>query len=133
MRKIVLVGMCSVVLAAVLAGVGASASPSDDVFRGSWTSIDIDGSHQMLDIRGSGQSGHYAMVLFDDSATLACDGSPVRFQGSGLVDGNSLLMTGAITCIPGGNPLQGRISIRFVYNPGTDTLTDDFGVTWYRA
>ena len=133
MRRIVLVGMCSLVLVAAVLGVGASASPNDDVFRGSWTSIDTDGSHQTLDIRGSGKSGHYAVVLFDDSATRSCHGSPARFQGPGLADGNSLLVTGTITCMPGGNPLKGRISIRFVYHPRTDTLTDDSGVTWYRA
>lgn len=133
MRRIVLVGMCSVVLAAVVLAVGASASPRDDLFGGSWTSIDIDGSHQTLKIRGSGQSGHHAMVLFDDSATTACDGSPARFKGSGLVDGDSLLMTGTLTCMPGGNPLRFRVSLGFVYNPETDTLTDDSGVTWHRA
>jgi hypothetical protein len=133
MRRIVLVGMCSVVLAAVFLGVGAAASPHDDVFQGSWRSIDIDGSHQTLDIQGSGQSGHHAMVLLDDSATAACQGSPARFQGSGLVDGDSLLMTGTLTCMPGGNPLRGRTSLGFVYKPGTDTLSDDSGVTWYRA
>ena len=132
-RRIMLVGMCSLVLAAVVPGVGASASPPDSVFRGSWTSIDNDGSHQTLDIRGSGRSGHYAMALFDDSATLACQGAPARFQGSGVVDGNSLIMTGAIACKPGGNPLKGRISIRFVYRSGTDTLVDDSGVRWYRS
>ena len=133
MRRIVLVGMCLLVLAAVVPGVGASASPGDDLFRGSWTSIDIDGSHQTLDIRGSGRSGHYAVVLFDDSATVSCHGSPARLQGSGLAEGNTLFVTGTLTCMPGGNPLRGRISISFVYNPGTDTLTDEFGVTWYRA
>ena len=133
MRRIALVGVCSLVLAVVVLGVPASASPRDDVFRGSWTSIDNDGSRQTMDIRGSGQSGHYAMVLFDASATASCHGSPARFQGPGVADGNRLVMTGALTCKPGGNPLKGRISIGFVYNPATDTLTDDFGVTWYRA
>ncbi len=133
MRRIVLVGMCSVVLAAVVLAVGASASPRDDVFRGSWTSIDIDGSHQTLKIRGSGQSGHHAIVLVDDSATTACHGSPARFKGSGLVDGDRLLMTGTLTCMPGGNRLRGRTFLGFVYDPGAETLSDDSGVTWYRA
>jgi hypothetical protein len=133
MRRIVLVAMCSLVLAAGALGGGASASPTNDVFLGSWISIDTDGSHQTLDIRGSGQSGHYAVVLFDDSATVGCHGSPARFQGAGLAEGNSLLVTGTLTCLPGGNPVKGRISIRFVYHPGTDTLSDESGVTWYRA
>jgi hypothetical protein len=133
MRRIVLVGMCSVVLAMVVLSAGASASSHDDEFRGSWTSIDHDGSHQTLDVRGSGQQGHYAMFLFDDSATVACDGTPAHVQGSGVVDGNRLVLTGPLTCTPGGNPLPFLISFGFEYDPGTDTLTDDSGVTWYRA
>jgi hypothetical protein len=50
-----------------------------------------------------------------------------------VVEGERLLMTGTLTCIPGGNPLQGRTSLGFVYDPGTDTLSDDSGVTWYHS
>jgi hypothetical protein len=111
-----------------------SAWARGDVFLGTWTSIDLDGSHQTLDVRGSGQEGHHAMFLFDDSATRNCDGTPAHAQGSGVVDGNRLVMTGQLTCVPGGNPLRGfQISFGFQYDPGTDTLTDDSGVTWYRA
>lgn len=92
--------------------------------------MDLDGSHQTLDVRGS---GHHAMFLFDESATTACNGTPAHVQGSGVVDGNSLVMTGPLTCVPGGNPLRGPVSLGFQYDPGTDTLTDDSGVTWYRA
>ena len=42
-------------------------------------------------------------------------------------------MTGTLTCMPGGNPLRFRISVGFVYDPATDTLTDEFGVTWFRG
>ena len=133
MRKVVLVAICSLVLAGVAMGAGAAASPQDDVFRGSWTSIDNDGSHQTLDIQGSGRGGHHAMFYFDDAATGQCDGSPAHAQGSGEVDGNTLVMTGTLTCMPGGNPLRFRLSITFEYDPGTDTLTDDFGVLWHRA
>jgi len=88
MRKIVLVGICSVVLVTVPLGAGAWASPHDDVF-GAWTSIDTsDGSHQTLDIRGSGRSGHRAMVLFDDATSGACSPSPASVQGSGVVGGD---------------------------------------------
>jgi hypothetical protein len=133
MRKIVLVVICSLVLAGVAMGAGAAASPQDDVFRGSWTSTDNDGSHQTLDIQGSGQGGHHAMFLFDDFTSGACEGSPAHVQGAGVVDGDRLVMTGTLTCMPGGNPLRFRVSITFEYNPDTDTLTDDSGVTWYRA
>jgi len=133
MKTIALVATCSMMLALVAFGAAAAASAQDDVFRGSWTSIDFDGSHQTLDIQGSGRAGHHAMFAFDDSATTACHGSPAHFQGSGVVHGRSLVMTGTLTCIPGGNPFGGRISIGFVYDSATDTLTDDSGVTWYRA
>jgi Tol biopolymer transport system component len=114
-------------------GAPAPASPKDEVFLGTWTSIDVDGSHQTLDIQGSGLGGHLVMSIFDDSATTACGGSPGRLEGSGAVNGESLLMTGTLTCIPGGNPLAGPTSLRFVHDPGTDTLTDESGVTWHRA
>jgi hypothetical protein len=133
MRKIVIVALCSMVLGEFALGVTAMASPQGDVFRGSWTSIDIDGSHQTLDVEGLGRTGRHAMFLFDDSATTACHGSPAHLQGAGVVEGERLLMTGTLTCIPGGNPLRGRTSLGFVYDPGTDTLSDDSQVTWYRA
>lgn len=133
MQKNLLVIACSVVLAAAALGSPTAASPRDDEFRGTWTSIDIDGSHQKLDIGGSGRRGRHSMFLFDDSATTACGGSPAHVVGSGVVDGNRLLMRGTLTCKPGGNPLGGRTSIRFVYRPATDTLTDNSGVTWHRT
>src|SRR6185436_9480971 len=61
MRKVVVVAICSLVLAMVALGSAAGASARNDVFRGFWTSVDLDGSHQTLDIRGTGQSGHHAM------------------------------------------------------------------------
>ena len=103
-----------------------------DVFHGTWSSTDLDGSHQKLSIRGSGP-GIHAMRLYDDSASVACDGFPAHVQGTGSVEGNSLVMTGTLTCQPGGNWLADRISLSFTYSPGTDTLTDESGVTWVRS
>ena len=133
MRRVAVHAICSAILAAVLLAAPATASPGDDVFRGTWTSVDIDGSNQTLDIQGSGRTGHHAMFLFDDSATTSCGGSPAHAQGPGVVDGNTLVMTGTLTCKPGGNPLRFRIALGFHYHQGTDTLTDDAGVIWYRA
>jgi hypothetical protein len=127
-----LVATCLAVLGAVVMS-GATAAQLGDPFRGRWTSTDFDGSHQMLDIRGAGRTGHYALSLFDDSATTACEGSPAHLRGSGVVDGDSLVMTGTLVCRPGGNPLRFRTSLAFTYDPGTDTLTDESGVAWDRA
>ena len=42
-------------------------------------------------------------------------------------------MRGALVCLPGGNPIGGRIFFGFEYDAGTDTLTDVTGVEWQRA
>jgi hypothetical protein len=132
MRKFTLPAACAVILLLAPAGARSSASPSTDAFVGGWTSTDLDGSHQELSIRGSGQGTH-AVSLFDDAASVACDGSAAHFQGTGDAEGNSLTVTGTLTCQPGGNPLAGRIAIGFSYSPGTDTLTDESGVVWARS
>ena len=118
------------VLAAGLLGAPASASPGD--LAGTWTSVDTDGSNQVLNIRGSGTSS-YAIYLFDDSATGACGGSPGKLTGTGALEGSDLATTGTLVCVPGGNPLRFRIEYGFVYSSTDDTLTDDAGVVWSRS
>ena len=49
------------------------------------------------------------------------------------IRGDILLLTGVITCLPGGNLLRFRISVEFFYDAATDTMTDQFGVEWQRA
>jgi hypothetical protein len=132
MRKFMLLVTCAVAVTLAGAGTPSASSADTDVFQGTWTSTDLDGSQQQLDIRGSA-AGTHAVSLYDDSASVACGGSPAHVQGTGDVDGNSLVMTGTLTCQPGGNPLAGRISIGFTYSPGTDTLTDESGVIWVRS
>ena len=71
--------------------------------------------------------------LFDDSATSVCGGLPASVAGQGSTAGDTLTMTGVLTCRPGGNPLRFRITVEFVYSPGSDTLADSFGVIWQRT
>lgn len=99
---------------------------------GTWTSIDSDASHQMLDITGSGNRA-YSMVYVDDSATGACGGDPARLSGPGFVDGDSVFMVAVLVCYPGGNQLKERLTVGFHYDSGSDTLTDDFDIVWSRA
>lgn len=132
MRRSLFSALCClgfVVTSVLTASHAVAAHPS--VFRGMWTSTDLDGSNQTLRISGSGR-GAFGMFLFDDSATGACDGRPAHFVGSGRADGTLLVMRGALVCLPGGNPLRGRIAIAFNYSPGTDTLVDESGVSWQR-
>ena len=116
----------------VPATVAAAAGGGSGPLAGSWTSIDADGSHQTLDITGSGNRT-YAMVYVDDAATGACGGDPARLSGPGLVDGEDVLMVAALVCLPGGNDLRERLAIGFHYDSGTDTLVDDFDIVWSRA
>jgi hypothetical protein len=122
----------SVVIAAVGFAVAPSASAASGPLAGTWTSVDNDGSNQVLDISGSGNRA-YSMAYTDDAATGACGGDPARISGPGFVEGEDLLMVGSIVCLPGGNGLRERISIFFDYDAGSDTLTDDFGIVWQRA
>jgi len=107
------------------------ASGAAGPLSGTWTSTDNDGSSQVMKISGSGERA-YAITLIDFSATL-CDGAPALAVGAGSVveDGLSSLVTA--TCLPGGNVLRFRVPIDFEYDAGADTLTDSFGVVWYRA
>jgi len=132
MRKLMLLITCALALTLTATGPSSASPAHTDVFQGTWTSTDNDGSQQQLDIRGSAPGTH-AMSLYDDSASVACDGSPAHVQGTGSVEGTTLLMTGTLTCQPGGNWLTGRISLSFTYSPGTDTLTDESGITWVRS
>lgn len=131
MRKFMFLATCTLALT-LTPGAPSASGAGTDAFQGTWTSTDHDGSQQQLDIRGSA-TGLHAVRLYDDAATVACDGSPAHVQGTGDVDGNNLTLTGTLTCRPGGNPLIGRISIGFTYSPTNDTLTDESGVTWVRS
>ncbi len=131
MRRVLLAVTCAVILTTLSLGVASPASAKQGALSGTWTSIDTDGSSQQLDIMGSG-TRTYAMVLFDESATI-CGGSPAMVVGPGSVDGDGVQMSATVTCLPGGNPVRGRITLGFVYSPGTDSLTDETGVIWHRS
>ena len=120
----------SSILASASAGLAPPASAAQGPLAGSWTSTDSDGSNQTLEIRGSGHHV-YAMVYYDDSATGACDGSPARIPGRGLVDGDHVLQVGSLICLPGGKKF--KVQLGYTYDANTDTLTDDFGIVWHRA
>ena len=112
----------------------ATEPAAQQAFRGTWTSTDVDGSNQILWIRGSRQTGHYAVRLFDDAATAACAGAPARAQGSGIIEGETLTWTATVTCPgTGRGPATGRIGpLALTYDEATDTLVDDSGVVWHR-
>ena len=133
MRRRLVATLCSLAGAVFIVGLGAEAAEAGQggVFAGRWSSIDTDGSNQDLRVTGSGM-GSYGMFLYDDAAS-ACGGAPTLFVGSSHLDGDELVMVGALACQPGGNGLHGVVEIGFTYDPSDDTLTDFFGVTWTRV
>jgi hypothetical protein len=118
---------------ATLLGLGASpsayAAPSSP-FDGVWVSIDDDGSHQTLTVRGSAPSRR-AVTYYDDVATRACDGGAATIVGQGYLEGDALAFEGSLRCEAAGRPLRGVV-VSFQHNED-DTLTDDLGITWTRA
>lgn len=119
---------CGAALCAIQVGVIPAVSASTNRLDGRWTSTDTDGSHQRLDVRGSGAG---AVSLYDDAAGI-CAGAPARIPGTGAVNADVLTLTGVLVCVPGGPPI-GRVTVEFTYDASSDTLTDQFGVTWYRG
>jgi hypothetical protein len=117
------------VAVAMTASGPAGAAPGQVAFNGTWTSIDTDGSHQVMRISGGGQ--RRAIMLYDDSATSACQGQPALVSGAGVVDGPFLFSVVSVVCLPGGNPLRGRVE--FALMQSGDTLVDASGVVWTRA
>jgi hypothetical protein len=119
------------VLGGAVGAAPASAAPGD--LAGTWTSVDLDGSNQTLEVKGAG-SPVYALFLTDDLASSACGGLPATAVGPAVVDDNGLFMFATLVCRPGGNPIPGtRVELTFEYDAATDTLTDFSGVVWARA
>lgn len=107
------------------------ASAAELPFNGTWTSVDTDGSSQVLTVRGQG-AGSRAVALFDDAATV-CGGVPASVTGSAVIDGSLMILHAPISCRPGGNPVSGRVEVAFLYDEATDTLNDPSGVVWHRS
>jgi hypothetical protein len=115
----------------VVAGAASTVS-----FAGTWTSIDIfDGSAQFLSIRG-GTSPR--IVLIDTYASYcATHRAPsTLFVGTGtgtLKSGTVLAVRiGSAACGSFKVPLSIFTGLKYSYAVGPNTLTDTFGVTWYR-
>jgi hypothetical protein len=116
-----------------VAVVAPPATASGGQLAGTWTSVDTDGSHQTLRVRGAGTPG-YAVTLRDDFTSGVCGGPPAKLVGHGRALESGLLVVGTLVCLHGGNPVPGeRIVFEFLYDAAGDTLTDDSGVVWERS
>ena len=118
------------VMASMLA-MAPAASATGSVFAGTWISTDSDGSTQGLAVgRGSAPA-----VTYQDFYASSCDGggSPSTHfvaTGRGYVDGDTLW----VEFRNGGCGWHkiGPFPMALDYDAASDTLTDDFGITWHR-
>lgn len=131
MRRILTGVLALWLVAASLLALAPAVSAADPGFAGTWVSIDTDGSTQALAIgRGSTPA-----VTYQDFYASSCanDGAPSTHfvaTGRGTIDGDSMW----VDFRNGGCGLRkiGPFGMEISYSGGSDTLTDDFGVTWYR-
>ena len=127
-RRIFLLAGSMLLLVALVGPVSAAGSP----FSGHWVSTDTDGSSQLLVI----SKGAAPSVNYQDFYARSCDthGDPSTHwvsAGAGEVDGDTLYVhfhrsgCGTFTI--------GAYDDGWYYDADSDTLTDSFGITWYRS
>jgi len=133
-------------LLAVTFPVSANAAPmmgsSKDglkAFHGKWTSVRL-GSPQSLKIRCDVETNYCKMDMITEistSCTILAGGVPTGryFEGEGMVEviDQSITIPAISYCMTK-PPLDFHYGppILFTYHPDDDTLTDNWGVTWYR-
>ena len=110
--------------------------PSFSDAVGSWEGTDIDGSHMTMDITQTG-AGQFTLVYMDEGAStcgLDAAGNPLYgFDStpSGEASGLTLSLVGETgVCRVTGETIVYDYS--FTYQPGSDTILDNLGVTWTR-
>jgi hypothetical protein len=106
-------------------------SAAGSVFGGTWVSIDTDGSTQALAV---GQGATPAVTYEDFFASSCADGGAPSTHfvatGRGTIDNATLFVefrNGGC-----GRSAIGPFGLGFTYDASGDTLTDDFGITWFR-
>ena len=133
MRRMLTGALALWLAAAGLLALAPVVSAAGSAFSGTWVSIDTDdGSTQMLAVgRGSSPA-----VTYHDFYASSCfnGGSPSTHfvaTGRGTVDGDVMWVdfrNGGC-----GRHKIGPFGLAFIYDAGADTLTDDFGITWFRS
>ena len=132
MRRI-LTSVAAIWLAAsVLRAMVPVAAAADPGFAGTWASTDTDGSAQTLAI-GRGET---PAVTYGDFYARSCDsdGAPsTHFVATGRGTIDDTFMWVDFRDGRCGRHAIGPFGLGFSYDGTSDTLTDDFGITWYRA
>jgi hypothetical protein len=114
-----------------LLALAPAVSAADPGFTGTWISTDTDGSTQGLAVgRGSTPAVTYQDFFASSCADGGAPSTHFVATGRGSIDGSSMWVdfrNGGC-----GRAMTGPFGFAFSYDSGSDTLTDDFGVTWYR-
>jgi len=108
--------------------IAVSATPVGGPFPGRWQSTDKDGSLQTLGITGNAA---LLSVTYHDTVATVCGGTPASAAGSGIAACYTLTLTFTVNCL---NPTKfwGTAPYVFTYTLATDTLKDNYGITWHR-
>lgn len=115
-------------LASVVVAAGASAQA--DLFSGTWTATDLNGSNETITF--TLQADGTYRVEFHEDRTHVCGGPGVRATGSATAKGNTLTGTlDDIQCESGTSPITSA-PITFDFDPGSGTLLG-LEVVWRRA
>lgn len=116
----------------------APASDPRSPYVGTWVTTDLDGSTPTMTVEVS-TDGTVVIAVYDDFASV-CSGASSTMVGAGslLNDTELAIPQLVLTCEDGsvpealsGPPLEEQLrDMRFVYDPVSDTLTDNFGSVW---
>ena len=127
----------------LLAVLGAAASPPHP-FRGSWKGTDSDGSTIILKfVEESRTYGQVFEIRARDNHTgdWCSTNGPAEMKGVGLLTEENRLWASLVWwCLPPGEgiyPFPGTNppldQDEFVYDPGTESITDKWGTVYYRT
>jgi hypothetical protein len=131
MRRFLTGGLALWLATAGLLAIAPAVSAADPGFAGTWVSTDSDGSTQALAI-GRGSTPAVTYVDFYASSCEAAGAPATQFTatGRGTIDGTVLWVefrNGGC-----GRHKIGPFGLGFSHDVVADTLTDGFGITWYR-
>jgi hypothetical protein len=109
-------------------------------FRGTWVTIDGDGSTVTMTVEVT-SDGMIEITALDDSASV-CSGAPSTMRGSGRLESETVLVIPAavLTCDDGsepeslnGEPMEELLrDLTFIYQAANETLVDSGEVVWTR-
>jgi hypothetical protein len=131
-RRIIVGSTIGLLMLAIALPTATAAAAVKSDFTGLWVSTDTDGSSQTLSV----SAGARPSVVYQDFYASGCDqfaGPATHWVASGFgsVEDDTLYVEFHKSGC--GTFLQGGYVDAYTYDSGTDTLTDSFGITWYRA